>query len=524
MAGLLESLHATVDELLAVDVVALADAAVVESLLELERAARRLPAVRHGLVYEVDSRGIPADRQVRSTPVYLQMVLNVTPAEGAGWVYQAREQHHRRSLTTGEPLDPVLPHVAAAVRTGALSPGQTQVISAAMRQVPAAVPHERRLAVEADLVTHAAQFDPRPLQRLAQRALDCLDPDGKPTPEEVQARTGLHFGRLRRDGLTPFKGLADPETRAALEAALAPLAQPAHSEHEPDTRTRPQRLIAALRDLALRALANGSLPTLAGMPATLLLTATLEQLEARTGLVSVLNGGTIPVADVIRMAGMSLLVPIVFTSAGRILHCGQEQRLATLPIRHATAAQDRGCVIPGCETPITGCQLHHLDPYAQGGHTDVDNPAWLCPYHHHRINNWHLQRTNGRVWCTPPPWLDPTATPKINTYHHLNDQPTTDLFTNTNQWPPPPAAAAAEQRTTHPSPASQRGPRKPPHPRPGRSSGTSSDRASPRNITDDEDTGDRTRPTDDQPGQTGDHLGDSSTTGRPGGDLFQPHF
>ena len=62
-------------------------------------------------------------------------------------------------------------------------------------------------------------------------------------------------------------------------------------------------MIHALRDLALRALASGTLPKMAGLPATLLLTATLEQLEARTGLVSVLNGGTIPVEDVIRMAG-----------------------------------------------------------------------------------------------------------------------------------------------------------------------------------------------------------------------------
>jgi hypothetical protein len=166
---------------------------------------------------------------------------------------------------------------------------------------------------------------------VCRHALDCLDPDGKPGPEDIAARVGLSWGKTRLDGLTPFKGVADPETRAALQAALAPLAKPVTSETGRDTRTVAARQHDALRELALRALASGGLPSMAGMPATLLLTATLEQLEARTGLVSVLNGGTIPVQDVIRMASAMKIVPIVFTATGKALWCGQEQRLGTLP-------------------------------------------------------------------------------------------------------------------------------------------------------------------------------------------------
>ena len=157
---------------------------------------------------------------------------------------------------------------------------------------------------------------------------------------------------------------------------------------------------------------------MAGMPATLLLTVTLEQLEARTGLVSVLNGGTVPVEDVIRMAAQLKVVPIVFNTTGEALWCGQEERLGTLPIRRVTATQDRGCVIPGCDVPVMYCQLHHPTAFSEGGETSAAHLAWVCPFHHHRIDGWTLERINGRVWCTPPPWTDPTATPRLNSYFY----------------------------------------------------------------------------------------------------------
>ena len=291
-----------------------------------------------------------------------------------------------------------------------------------MRLIPAAVPAEQRDAVEADLVPHAGTLDPSRLVQVCQHALRCLDPDGpEPDQTEREIKVGLFFGKTRPDGYTPFKGIADPETKAALQAALAPLAKPVKSEHGRDTRTQPARMHDALRDLALRALASGSLPKMAGLPATLLLTATLEQLEARTGLVSVLSGGTLPVDYVINMAGQMNVVPIVFTATGQPLYCGQEQRLATPAIRSTNATQDRGCVIPGCDIPIMFCQHHHFEDFCKGGPTSADQMGWVCPYHHRRIDGWFLERRGGRVWCTAPPWLDPTQTPRLNTYFHSPD-------------------------------------------------------------------------------------------------------
>ena len=427
MAGPLQRLHTAIDEVLAVDPLGLSDAGLLACLGEVERGARRLPGARHGLVAEIDTRGIAEHHQVRSTAVLLRDQLRLSGGEAGMWVRQASEQVGRRDLTTGAARAAKLPAVAAAVQTGALSPEQTQILSTTMRHVPAIVSPEQRTRLEADLVGHAHELGPELLAAVCRHALHVLDQDGKkPSETEREARVGLVFGRTRIDGLTPFKGIADPETKAALQAALAPLAKPVPSDLGRDTRSHATRMIHALRDLALRALAAGNLPSMAGLPATLLLTATLEQLEARTGLVSVLNGGTVPVAEVIRMAANMNVVPIVFSAAGQILHCGQEQRLGTLPMRRATAAQDRGCVIPGCDIPIMFCQHHHTTDFVDGGETDVDHLAWVCPYHHRRIDGWHLERRGGRVWCTAPPWLDPTQTPRLNSYFYPPDLLTDD--------------------------------------------------------------------------------------------------
>jgi len=40
----------------------------------------------------------------------------------------------------------------------------------------------------------------------------------------------------------------------------------------------------------------------------------------------------------------------------------------------------------------------------------------LCGYHHRLIDTqqWTIQRIRGRIWLTPPTWIDPDQQPRTN--------------------------------------------------------------------------------------------------------------
>ena len=145
---------------------------------------------------------------------------------------------------------------------------------------------------------------------------------------------------------TRCTGLLDPETGALLRAALEPLAGPRHTAQERDMRTVSQRMHDAVRDAAKLMLASGDLPSQAGVPATLFITAKLDDLERRTGHVSTAHGGLLPIRDVLRLAANARLVPAVFDTDGAPLWLGQSQRLASKPQRPHPHRHGQGLRLP----------------------------------------------------------------------------------------------------------------------------------------------------------------------------------
>jgi Domain of unknown function (DUF222)/HNH endonuclease len=51
-------------------------------------------------------------------------------------------------------------------------------------------------------------------------------------------------------------------------------------------------------------------------------------------------------------------------------------------LRRAVITRDRHCAFPGCAQSPPACQVHHLQPRAQGGPTRLDNLLLLCAFHH----------------------------------------------------------------------------------------------------------------------------------------------
>jgi hypothetical protein len=68
---------------------------------------------------------------------------------------------------------------------------------------------------------------------------------------------------------------------------------------------------------------------------------------------------------------------------------------------------------PGCDSPPSWTEAHHLIGWGNGGTTDIANGILLCRHHHLLLHNehWVISFDNKHYWLRPPPDLDPKQTP-----------------------------------------------------------------------------------------------------------------
>ena len=162
-------------------------------------------------------------------------------------------------------------------------------------------------------------------------------------------------------------------------------------------------LLAALRAL----LASGKLGQHNGLPASIIVTTTLGELEAAAGR-GLTGGGTmLPMSDVIRLARHARQYLAIFDK-GKALALYHTKRLASPAQRIVLYAKDRGCSAPGCTVPGYHCEVHHVTDYATCRRTDVNEldlrPAAPTPPRQTRGLD-HPQKRGGRHR------MDPAAAP-----------------------------------------------------------------------------------------------------------------
>ncbi len=166
--------------------------------------------------------------------------------------------------------------------------------------------------------------------------------------------------------MTPISGWLNPEARATLDAVFAKLAAPGMcnaADDEPclsgtpsqaaiaaDTRSAGQRRHDALLAAARALLASGELGQHNGLPASIIVTTTLQELEAGAGR-GLTGGGTLlPMSDVIRLGAHAHHYLAIFDN-GKALALYHTKRLASPAQRIVLYAKDRGCTFPGCTMP-----------------------------------------------------------------------------------------------------------------------------------------------------------------------------
>jgi uncharacterized protein DUF222 len=403
------------------------------ALLQLcETLRRQLPAVEHPLINQL-GRQADATELGGKLPAALANRLLISRGEACRRIQEAAELGERKAIT-GEPLAPMLPATAQAQRNGELGAGHVAVIRGFSRRLPDFVDIETRQKAEAQLARLACEHRPDELSTLADKLIDCLNPDGDFTDHDRARRRGVTIGRQDIDGMSPISGYLTPQARATLDAVLAKLAapgmcnsaddtpcvsdSPSQAAIDGDTRTAGQRNHDGLLALARAALASGDLGQHNGLPASIIISTTLEDLEAGCGKALTGGGSLLPMSDVIRLASHAHHYLAIFDN-GKAIGLYHTKRLASPGQRIVLYAKDRGCSFPGCDVPGYLTEVHHITPWARRHETNIDGLTLCCGSHHKLAEQgWTTRkRSDGITEWIPPPHLG-HGRPRINTFHH----------------------------------------------------------------------------------------------------------
>ncbi|MUM17706.1 HNH endonuclease [Mycobacterium sp. CBMA271] len=436
---ILSGLTSAIDALSDLDAQTLTQCDRLVILRDVEALVRRIPAATHGVVNELVAEYVPGQFGGASVADVLADTLRITRSDARRRVRDATELAPRAALS-GEPIEPVLAGTAAAQRAGIAGGDHIAVIRQFWDRLPRAIDVLTRVAAEGQLAQLAGTLRPDELRKAADRLLAYLDPDGGLTDDVDRARRrGFRLGHQGADLMTPGSFDLDPELRSYLDAIFAKYAAPGacHPDDETacvdsdpdeaavarDARSVAQRRHDALKAVFRSALASGELGRHRGLPVTVVITTTLRELEEGAGVAVTGGGSLLPLADVIRMASHAHHYLAIFDGGGRALHLGRAKRIATEDQRIVLAAKDRGCTYPGCDRPACHCQVHHMNEWAVGGSTDIDDLTFGCEAHHQLLgtegHHWRAVRgTDGRTWWIPPEHVDPMRTPRVNWFHH----------------------------------------------------------------------------------------------------------
>lgn len=434
VTGAIERIEEALDVLSGVDLAAVSADDLIRLAGRCETLARRHGVLAGDIAVAVSRRDISA---LGGAPhKVLADWLRITPTEARRRTTLAEALAPRTSLT-GQPLPPRQPATAAGWRAGDLDAEHVRVIQRFLAELPCAVSAADREHAETVLAGHARDLRPDQLARLAQKLTLILNPDGTFTDTDRAARRGFSWGPQQANGMSQGRLCATPALRAEIDALFAKFAapgranpadqtplidgEPSQARIDADTRTMAQRQHDALSAVMRSLLGNPKLGQHNGLPVTVIVSASLQDLQAGAGVGITAAGTGIPIPDLIRMASHSYHYLSLFDKAtGRALWLGRTKRIASADQRIVLHERDRGCTFPGCTAPGYASQAHHatLD-WADGGHTNIDDLAFGCGPHNRLVTDdgWNTRKLpNGTTEWIPPPHLPLKG--GINTYHH----------------------------------------------------------------------------------------------------------
>jgi hypothetical protein len=313
----------------------------------------QLDAARLRLIAAVDARAVCHLDGARDTTAWL--------ATHAG---DRRGSAHRDvELAVAVAAQPVL---ADALANGTL----TRAKAAELTRATTATPAE-----QAELVAAATTLTPEQLARRVDQWQ--LDQGPVAVEESLRVTPTAHGGRL--DATLDAEGFE--WVHVAVDTAARQL--PA------DDTSWPQRRARGLVGICRYFLDHADVPmTRLGRP-TVVVTVDIDTLAATHGGHATLDSGaTVPGLVARRLACHADLVRLVTSPASQPLDVGRRTRTPSAAQARAVIHRDRHCRYQHCTAPPWACEIHHLDHWARGGHTNLDRLALLC-WHHHTLAHHH---------------------------------------------------------------------------------------------------------------------------------------
>jgi hypothetical protein len=391
--GMLAGVHALLDD--AGDV-RLVSGDYATAVREVDRAVARLQAVRLSLVAAADKASVAAGSGMSGTGAWLSKQTRTTGAAAAGQVALA-------GALEG------LPATGAALRDGEVSAEHAAVIADATRRLPVSLDHTQRAAVEERLVEQARTLDPAALRRQARRALERVASreeadrhhDRVLRDEEARARAKTRLTMHdNHDGTLTGHFTVPTIAGAILKKVIGQLVSPrrgrlgatqAQTGPTGDNVDWAHRQGEAFAEL-LEHLPTDRLHTKTA--ATIVVTLDHTQLTADLAAAGIDTGHEISAGEARRLACGAGILPAVLNGASLPLDLGRTRRFFTQAQSVALATRHTTCLADGCDRPYAWTELHHQDPWALGGRTDLAKAEPLCGFHHHRIHDpaYHHRR------------------------------------------------------------------------------------------------------------------------------------
>ena len=200
------------------------------------------------------------------------------------------------------------------------------------------------------------------------------------TSEDLRRAARGLWANWSEDGLVHIRAVLPTEDAELLLRTIEGRAHldSKHPTDEPSDAEQAEDPSAARRIDALLHLVHGDTPP---APPQLVVHVDLDLLEAHT------DAGHAILPAVARRLGCDASVVAVTERDGTPLDVGKARRLPSAPLRRALHSRDRTCRFPGCGVPAKSTHSHHIQHWADGGETTLDNLVSLCGHHHRRLHD-----------------------------------------------------------------------------------------------------------------------------------------